>query len=504
MGLRRRTSITLACVLLALPIRTAAGANVEQETFDAAVYLLKTCMQVRRDGQHHVRLRALRHLADPEMAPLFNSLIDSPYAPFKIHGFLGAAECKADKQLDLTRLAEVKESADQAQIISMAMDSKLLSDEQALQIINWDGMDNGIKAVVAMQLLKVGKFHHRAILEKATESENLARQYLGYLLLGQYDDPGALARLEQLNESDDPKRDRLREMLLRTAVQHNLTTIGPWALRLSGEPQLRRSLRLLGLKTALRFDAPGAMAAWRNRYESATDLSGRRRLALLVLELSPQLEAELFEPLIRSDDDFIQQLGKTGQAVASKRRVAMQVLALLEMGYPIANAWALQYARDQASDEDAAAILIALIRAFEIGPERGRSQRLDDAVSATQVFFDRDPDAATKFLRAALSAPQADPLLIQGILLGLIRCRTSQPQLVLADLPPFEQSAARNLALLLRARFGQGLSPEALGQLGSMVRGSGLQHGALRVQAAWLYLKITNQVEPALIEVLSN
>ena len=500
---QRWISIVATCIL-ALSSGRAAVADTESDTFDSAVFLLDSCTRVSRDGRHHLLLRALRHLADPELMPLFSSLIDSPYTPFKIHGFLGAAECAADHKLDLTRMASLEDSAEQAQVISAAMDGGLLSDEQAEQILNWDGLDNAIKVVVATQLIQAGRFDRPEVLEAATQSENLARRHLGLLLLGQHGNAGALARLDELSVSEDPQRDRVREMLLRTAGQHKLGKIAPWALRLSAEPKLGRRLRLLGLRTALQFDAPGATDAWRRQFAESTDVSDRKRLALMALDLSPQLPAALFEPLIGDDDALVDQVGKVGRAVASKREIAAAVLSLIDLGYTIANAWALRYASDDAGAEDAAAILKALIEAYEQGSERGRSRRLDDAVSATKLLFERDPAGAKDFLRPLLASADTDPLLAQGVLLGLIRCGTPGPHVVIDGLPPFKARAARNLALLLRARFGQGLSSEALRELGLMVRGGGLRQGALRVQAAWLYLKITNQVEPALAQVLDD
>ena len=496
--------MTAVCVL-ALASGTIATADTETETFDAAVYMLKSCTSVRRDGQHHRLLRALRHLADPELAPLFTSLVDSPYTLFKIHGFLGATECDPDHRLDLTRIAAIKDPSEQAQIITATMDSGLLSDEQAQQITDWDGLDNGIKVVVARQLIKAGKFNKPEVLEQAGRSENLARRYLGLFLLGQQGDAAALARLDELDLSDDPKRDQVREMLLQVAVQHEFASIGPWALQVSRAPDTGRKLRLLALKTALRFDAPGAADAWGAQF-AAEDANGadRKRLALLALDVAPLLAPGFFVPLIGSEDTLVDQIGKTGRAITTGRGIADEVQALIATGYPVGNTWALRYAGNHAGDADAVAILEALVSAYETGPDRGRIQRLDDAVSSTQLLFERDPEAATTFLRPILAAPASDPLLVQGVLLGLIRCTAGDPHRVIAGLPPFEARAARNLALLLRARAGQGLSVDALEELGLIVRGGGLRQGALRVQASWLYLKITNQVEPALAQVLEE
>ena len=107
-------------------------------------------------------------------------------------------------------------------------------------------------------------------------------------------------------------------------------------------------------------------------------------------------------------------------------------------------------------------------------------------------------------LRPLLVNKETSPLLVQGLLLGLIRCGTPQPHMVIKDIPIFNSDLANQLALLLRARYGQGLDAESLEELSLVVRGGGLRKGALRIQAAWLYLKITNQTASALAAVLGE
>jgi hypothetical protein len=95
--------------------------GVEQQTFDAAVFLLRESMEPSRDGRHNIMLRALRHLEDPQLEPLFAELITMRETTFKIHGLLGLAEIHPDKKLDLVRLASISQPAEQAQVVSAAM-----------------------------------------------------------------------------------------------------------------------------------------------------------------------------------------------------------------------------------------------------------------------------------------------------------------------------------------------------------------------------------------------
>jgi hypothetical protein len=384
------------------------------------------------------------------------------------------------------------------------MESKMLSDEQAIDILNWPGLETSIKMLVAAQLVQAGKFDRPELLLDALESDNIARQYLARMLLAQIGDAEALTRMDDLNTSSDPERDDVRLMLLTTGLRFEFDCIGPWALRVAMEPGINRQLSLRALKTALRFHVPGADALWVQRFTSTTDLAEKTRLALVALQLSPWLDSKLFEHLEQESDGLLKDIGLAGTAVATKQGIVQTATVLIGRNFSPTNRWAMSYAMHEATNDDAKAIFAAYIEAYQQSPGQRAADRIDEVVSVTQLFFDADPDRATQFLRPILADPQCDARLMQAILLGLVRCREDNPMRVIDGLGPFNNPDARQLALLLRARYGGGMPPDALHDLGLMVRGGGLRKDALRVQAAWLYLRITNQVDPALAQVLGQ
>jgi hypothetical protein len=498
-----RTMILCACVFI-LSATPALRGDVEQQTFEAAVFLLRESMEPSRDGRHNIMLRALRHLEDPLLEPFFAELVTMRDTTFKVHGLLGLAEIHPDKKLDLVRLASISQPAEQAQVVSAAMDSKMLSDEQATDILNWPGLETSIKMLVAAQLVQAKQFDRPELLLDALESDNIARQYLARMLLAQIGDAEALARMDDLSRSDTPERDAVRLMLLTTALRFEFDCMGPWALRVATEPGINRQLSLLALKTALRFHVPGAEAMWTQRFTSTTDLAEKTRLALVALQLSPWLDGKFFDVLTREDDALLNDIGRAGAAVATKQNVAAVVTALVGRNFGPTNRWAMSYAMHEATKDDTATIFTAYIEAYQQAPDQRADERIDEVVSVTQLFFDAEPDRATKLLRPILADPKSQPRLIQAILLGLVRCREDNPMRVIEGLGPFKNHDAEQLALLVQARYGQGMSPDALHDLGLMVRGGGIRKDALRVQAAWLYLRITNQVDSALAQVLGQ
>jgi hypothetical protein len=319
----------------------------------------------------------------------------------------------------------------------------------------------------------------------------------------QLDDRASAQAMEQVNQSTDPKRDEVRMMLLRTVMRYKLDRAGKWALQVATEPGVSSRLGLLALHAAMMFNVEGAIGIWRQQYESSTDLADRTRLALIALRLSPQLPPAMFEPMLTSDDAVVKQIGKAGQAIASRQRIANEVVKLVELNHPIANTWAMTYCKENATPEDAAAILLGLVLAFEHGPERGKAQRLDDAMAATELLFEKDPMMAQTLLKPILANPATDPKLLQGLLLGMIRVQNPQVRRMVEGLPPFSDLTARHMALLLMAKHGAPLTAEQQDDLALLVRGGGLPDDSLRAQAAWTWLKLTGRYKAALEQVLA-
>ncbi len=477
--------------------------DVDKST-KSALYLMEEATRVRRNGQHHVLQRALRQLRDPELQPFFSYLADGPHADLQIHGILGLAESSPQRKIDLVRIASIKSPAIQADLISHAMDNDLLTIEQAVQMLQWkEGVDLAVKVLISAHLIGEGSFDQQEIIADAMASENLARRSLAALLKLQTGDRAALAMLEQLDASEDEGRDEVRGMLLRTASKFDFDKAAHWALGVAKDPTADAKVALAALHVSLKFEAEGAVGLWRQRFDEAEDLGARTRLALMALQLCKHLPATAGRPLRSSDEPLIAQIGAAMMAIQSGVDVADQVILLIEQNHPRAIEWALHYARDDAAHEDAVRILTSLIGDID-GPTRNRELRLDHAMAATQSLYEKDPEAATAVLRPLLASPDTERVLKQGVIFGLIRCEVgSDAHLVIEPLEDFGHPRTRGLALLLVAKHTDQLSAKQLDNLGLLVRGGGIR-GPLRVQAAWRYLRMTDQVDMAFARVMEN
>ncbi len=480
---------------------TSAVATPDEATTQTAVFLLQTAVSPQRNGQHNILLRSLRQLHDPTLAPLFAHLMSQSSPSLQIHGFLGAAESDPKGQLNLTHLATVKDPRLQAEMLSAALDTDLLSVDQAKAAITWPDLDVTVRLLVAVRLTQAGAFDDRALPLKATTDENPARRGLAGLTLLQLDDPEGLKTLAALDAGNDPRRDEVREMVLQTALRFEFDKVGPWALTVSQQPNVNSRVGLLALRAALRFGVPGAAAQWRRMYEADADLSQRTRLGFIALNLANWLQPDIFAPLEKSDDATLKQIGVTGRAIAAKGDAAPAIGQLIALQHPVASAWALAFARRTQDLPAAKAAALAVIDVFP-GPARNQAQRFDDANNATQLLYDRDPKAAIAELQKRLTDPKTDDLQRQAMLLGLLRVTQGSPQDVIAGLPAFANPGVQGLALLLRAKNGADLTAKELDDLALLVRGGGGLPDALRLQAAWNYLRRTGQMQVALTEVL--
>lgn len=495
-----------AALAIAVTTPGAALAQDTDETLQSAVYLLRSAATPTPDGQNALLLRALRHMADPELAPFFSEIYQSASASLRIHGLLGLAECGPDRKLDLERLASMdKDSgAIQAEVVSAALDAELLTDDQLLQIIGWPGMDPAIKVLASAPLVQKKKLPGVEHLKEAAKAENPARRGMAQLLLLQMGDAGAMKGLQDLLKSDDPKREQIRQLLLETILRYDLDAAAPWAMQIAADPATPQRLALLALRAALRYGAPGAQEEWRRRFDSDPGPASQTRLAFLALHLAPRLPASLFEPLSRSEDSLVRQIGLTGAAVAQSKGEAAAITALVKTYHPLTSAWALSHARKRAPDDAAATIFMAIIQAGDEGPDRNRAQRLDDAVLATQFFFDRSPKEAKARLKAAIAEPRTSKELRASILVGLIAARTGGAHEALPAPDALPDPTSQYLALLIRARTGKDLGDQAMQDLSLLVRGGGQLSPSLRIQAAWTWLRLNKKTREALASAMGR
>ena len=494
----------LAVVLSAVGFPAIAAIPEEEvdQTVDSTVYLLRSAMTPRRDRRHQSLLLALRHLEDPELKPFFERLVTSRSMELRIHGILGLAECDAHHRLDLSRIAELDEAEAQINSVMAAMDNDLLTDQDAKQLLDWEGLDASVKEVVATQLVSHGKFEDTELLRPALKSDNPGRRSLAAMLLVQLGDTAAMDELTKLIATDDRTLAPVRQVMLRSVMRLKLDRAAPWALAVCRERSIPNRERYMALQVALRFSAPGAVDQWRSMYASNPGKAKRIKLALIALRVAPWVDGSLFQTLVESDDELIRELGRTGNAIAGSTDVPAAVDRLLATDNPIVNDWLFFYVRDQADAETAKNVLTVWLEYMRQRPPGKLASELPHMVRATQVMFDRDGQWAADTLRSLCVREDTPELFVQGVLMGMLRCRDHRVTRVVEGLGPFDANLANDLLLVLKARHGAELSESQLRDLAVLVRGGGGLPVSLRVQAGWAFVKRLGRQHQAITEAL--
>lgn len=493
-----------AAMLLALiaPPRQAA-AQPSDPIFDSAVFMLRGSVTVDRRGRHSALLRALRHLEDPALKPLFQHAVDTGIPELQIHGLLGVAESSQPRKLSLTTLAEIKNQAVLQQVIGAGLDNELLDDEDAKQLLTWKDLDKKTKLVIAIRQVGDDGFTDKPLLRDIIANEKLlSAKAMAAMVLAQLGEPEGTQFLFGLNKHEDAKqRDEARAAVLLAADRFELDALAEWALAVATDPNAEK-LSLLALRVALQYNANGARQEWQRRYEASADnIADRLRMALALLNLAGKVDTSLFGPIASDANPLIRQIGLTGQAVAAKQNVAAEVKTLLATRHPLASVWALHFAGKEAEKDAAIEILTTIINDYDDAPSRDKARALDRIIQAVEYLCEKDVDAASKVLRPLLTAEQADAKLHQAILFGLIQVNRGEPEKLVAGVTLADYKA-NALRLLVLAKADATLTRGDLQELGLLARGGGGLPESVRIQAGWEYLKRIGQEKAALAQAM--
>lgn len=502
---RDMPSLALLFAVVLWSAGSLRAADPAAEIRDQAIDLMQTAVTVSPDGRHNSALRALRHLRDPALRPLFARLAQASHPALRINGMLGLAEISPEGKLPIEQLATIDDRATLNEIIAFGMDNDLLSLDDAQKILAWQNIDEGVKVVILMRLTRDVRAANEKLLREANQSDISGRRGAAALMLADIGAPDAPQLLKAASQPNAANHELVETQMLTLQAQHSFKNTGEWAYSLIMDPNVSPQLELLGLSESMHQGVKPAQDRWYDRFRSSTDPSDRIRLALIALDVAKNQPQKIFQAMIDSGDPIITQAGRTAQAVANNAPdAAAQVVALIELGHPIANGWVLRYANEQAAPQDRQAVLLGLILTAQDGDRRGMQQRLDLAVAAAEMLAEKDPQAAAALLRPILQDPDADPMVVQAILFGIIRAQTDVGPQIVDGLQFIRNIDARNWTLLIKARSNQPMTDRELKNLGFIVQGSGNIPDTFRLQAAWSYLKRTGQANAALEQVLSR
>ena len=489
-----------AAIVVIAPAPPAAGGEGLVST---AAFLLRQSLRPQPDGRHELIFRTLRHIGDPELAPLFERAATSRHNTVRLHGILGLAEIRAEKHIDLGRLAAFEDADFAGRVVHAAAKRGFLSIDQARRVLRWKELGLGVRLVAASHLVAADALPSRKLIRHAGSKGPPRVRALATLLLretaaGKIEQAGAsLARLPAAN------RGRTALMLLRTALEHGFAGSAPWARGLAADADLPFKVRVLAHRAAIRFDGDAAVTAWHDAFAASDDPARRRRLALAGLRSWRWLSPVDFRPLARADSELIAAMGRAGRAACGGGDAARAVGDLIEHHHPVATGWALDFAAHAPDPVMRRRIWLRTIRAFPRGPRDRLARRLEHVVEATASLAEDRASAAIALL-PRWTTGSSPPALVRGILLGLMRAKGRDLHRAAGPPEAMPDRVARRLTLLLHAKHAARLAPSRARRIADLVRGG---HGlpvTLRLEAAWGCLERRGKVGETVRRVLGG
>lgn len=495
--MHRRVGLLLPCGLVLLLGLSATAQPTPDDFFAASLRHLRRTVMAQRDGSHLPRLFALRQLRDPTLKPLFYQLAHHEEWQVQVHAVLGLAEIGPSHRIDPWLVTQTDQRAHE-HLIANAIDMDLIGIEEIRQLLDWEELQPIPRLLLLGELMLAGEPLEQEAVSRLAAGANDRVACLASILLTRLGDDSALSvcggRLGAL-----PARDHNRHLLwmLEAIRQYHVTAAGPWVRQLLQQPGLDEDVAYWGLFTALVLDPDTGLPLWRARLGRNPSYRDQVRYGMLLLAAGKEIPSSAYDRL-KSEEELIRCIVATGTALSSGTDPASEFIALLDLGHLKTAAWAMDSLRELPAEQAAPVYehLIDVIKSDRIG----RAERNARAVEATARLFEIDPDRViSRLARTEDDSPGQEVLL-----LGLFNSRSPAAGAAAGRVRRIGAGRADSLALLLIARHADSLPEDDLRQLGMIAAGGGRVSEGLQVQAAWLYLKLTNTIDQALGRVFDD
>lgn len=506
-------------------------------------------------------LRALRRLRDPALEPLFSHLSERSDPLLAGHGLLGAAECSG-AGFNLLMLRRVPQASVRSAVAARAVEDGLLTPDDLIDLIRWPELDEAtiVFAAGALATGPSASFIPRARLQELALRGTGASSLLACVILSQIgggagggggggggSDQEIVARMrEHLESLHTMPSETLRAVIGRIGSQRLTSGLsvlraafdrgGDWGTR----AEALRGLLILAPEdegtqqrflTAYREALPRPSAGASGGAAREEDLGARIRLALFAGEAvvesggdPARLPASIREALSSDPDALVADIGR--------------LIGAFEVGCGSRE----DAARSLIEHRHAPGASLALRLGAALGPEAlNRLRRVvlegvdRDAPVAYGLLGEqvaRDlllscPGSVRELLERALGEGNAvlvRTLLLGGILAGSDRERTGAILEALDDerlnaavrLTWQDRDAARALRTMMLGMSAVSAMTSAGGTtpleprpdlsqtLGRIALGEGALPASVRVQAAWLSLRLSGQDRAALARLLAE
>lgn len=493
------TAIVCWGLQASLPTAAAQDRYAKPDPFDACVLSLQRAVKPPPGGGRTPALLSLIELRDPELRPLYQTLLQRQDQPvLQADAVLGLAMTDPKGSLDPIVLRQIKDKALRSEVIKTLIGRDLLKATEINQILLWKDEilpQDRLFLVATLQRLEGAKGWQSSALADMGDTkvaELLALRALLLLEQGEtqpWDDFG-----KELMQMTPAQRDTILSLVTPAVRAYRLNAAAGPLLRIATDREVNPNVRAALIGSVLDLDPPAGLAALRDEVSRDRSRSNLVRYGLLLLVVSDKAEVADFDAVTLPEEPELMRLADAGKAAKSGERFAESLSKLVDIGLRPAAEWAIAKAAARGGAEGTTVLNHVLD--LSAGARDPRDGVLVLAVRAAQALIPLDPDGLKqRLLSAETPMPTRD-----AIMVALVDAGTPEAAAIASSVRETLSRRFGSMALITMAKAGS-FPEELLPQLAVVASGGGAVEDALQAQAAWLYLKSIRRQKDALARV---
>jgi hypothetical protein len=474
----------------------AQGQNyIEVNPYDSSVRALKNATSPARDGSNHKILMALRQLEDPDLAPLFQDLLDSSEPLLRIDALLALNELEREEGIELTPILARFNQRERLISISALIDLDLLKLDQAQILLKLEGLSDVERLMLVGHIISLKNDDEQAAqIRPLTQDEDPATRMIASLLLAEIGE-GDYLNTELLAFQN---LDTQTKVLVGTAV----IDFSDWHPNKEGLPLLShatadknfvRSLRLAAADAALACECPEGLAIWKTACENSQAAGDRSRLATAAFDRglrTPDWTA------IRDGRLLNERLADAGEAFGKGTELLPHAKNLLAVKHPLSLQAVLALAEHCPPETSEAIWMMVLSQALQdprLQPSAGRV--------VTRMADNRSPELQGMLRRIARSDQK---ILAEFALIGLMNSSNDSAKTDAVLFAENPNTNIQSIAMIIRALSDEVMTDKQMKELQTIASGGGRVAPSIRAIAAWAWLERSGNSDRAIQELITS
>ena len=464
---------------------------------EASTLTLRSALIFTPSGIQHPRLVALRALHDPAMQPMFESLLKAEQPSMRIDGLLGLAEASGEAGADAERVRAIGDPALRTVAIQQCLGLSLLKPAAIQAMLAWSDLPAYDRVLLVAELNRQRQPWETSLLQDAPSSAMAETKSLAAMLqLERGNDATWREVLEKLAKVSEDDRADLLKRLAEAALHYQLKASSGPLLELTANS--RGADRLAAIAAALSLQPEAGRAALLAHLNSDGTSSNTLQCALIMLASNEAFTPADFAQL-KGGGETVKAIVDAGVAFRTPGADrAGALLALAQCSNAPASEWALQELAKLPPESRREPLLKVIDRLSTMEHPAMHDRLL--AVLAAQKLFASDADE----LARRITDQRGKPQIAEAIATAMSDLGTPDAATFARMVRGKLTQQGESMALVAIARVRNDLNPGELRELGRIGGGGGGVDEPIQMQAAWLYLKLTNRLGDALPRLVAQ